>query len=149
MFFLLLLCIHCRPAVASAPFHAHSGTEDEVCTTIWNSRGQWDRRNRGCRIVRVKFNFTGQRKSNRPQLTSRENRNYNSLLCPEEVGNSKPIKNSNIGYKNWCHTIKNVVYYLIQHATNWKWTQSLSVYPLICLWYLFKSWARDKLCKRL
>lgn len=67
-----------------------------------------------------------------------------------EVENSKSVKNSNVGYKNWCaNTKKNVVHYLIQCTTNWKLPQRLSLYTLSFYGINSSLESEDKLCKGL
>lgn len=91
-----------------------------------------------CVLNFISLTFHWPKKIKWPQLTSRENGKCNPLLCPGD-GNSKSMKNSNVGYKNWCAMKKKKkVHYLIQCTTNWKWPQFVYLH---ILWYQFKSWA--------
>lgn len=58
VFFLLLLCIHCKLVVAFAICHPHSRRTDDGDTTTWNSTGRWGRWRERWRILHIKFHFT-------------------------------------------------------------------------------------------
>lgn len=113
VFFLLLIRIHCKLAVAFDPCHSHTRRTDDGGATIWNSTGQLGRWKERWRIIHIKFHFTYISLDKENQMVWTNFKDYgewNPLLCPNEREIVYQWKVTMSAPKKWCITTKKAVH---------------------------------------